>query len=211
MKKRNAFTLIELLVVISIIALLAGLAVPAINGALKSAQQTAEVSNIRNLGVILFAEATDNNGSYPDENLVLVIQDLASSNILTDGKVLTAAGYDEVTIITPTTAGGTSTINGQIGFGYAGDGMTTAADDRFVLLCSRGYNGTNAAAAQVTLSAQALSWQADGLTIYYKGNNASFNKSGNGIDTTGAEIESGSAKFGGGRTDLAPNVVDPSQ
>ena len=62
--KANSFTLVELLVVISIIGLLAGLAVPAIQGGLDKAKQGVDVSNARQLGIILFPEANDNNGIF---------------------------------------------------------------------------------------------------------------------------------------------------
>ncbi|MCX6975127.1 MAG: prepilin-type N-terminal cleavage/methylation domain-containing protein [Verrucomicrobia bacterium] len=45
-KTSAAFTLIELLVVISIIAILAGLSFPAVNGALDSAKKTQAKSNV---------------------------------------------------------------------------------------------------------------------------------------------------------------------
>ena len=60
--KSKGFTLVELLVTISIIGLLAGLAIPAI----KAGRETAEVggcmSNIRQLTTAMLAAATDNNG-----------------------------------------------------------------------------------------------------------------------------------------------------
>ena len=62
--KANSFTLVELLVVITIIGLLAGLAVPAIQGGLDKAKQQVDVSNARQLGILFFNEANDNNGVY---------------------------------------------------------------------------------------------------------------------------------------------------
>jgi len=66
-KKSNiAFTLVELLVVISIIGLLAGLAVPAINGGLKSAKAGACLSNLHQIGVATIAFAADNSFKLPN-------------------------------------------------------------------------------------------------------------------------------------------------
>ena len=60
-----AFTLVELLVVISIIGLLAGLAVPAISGGLKSAKAGACLSNLHQIGVATMAYAADNSFKLP--------------------------------------------------------------------------------------------------------------------------------------------------
>ena len=60
-----AFTLVELLVVISIIGLLAGLAIPAINGGLKSAKAGACLSNLHQIGVATMAYAADNSFKLP--------------------------------------------------------------------------------------------------------------------------------------------------
>lgn len=59
LKRLRAFTLIELLVVISIIAVLAGLALPAITGALTRGQATQTMSNARNLYIATFNMAAD--------------------------------------------------------------------------------------------------------------------------------------------------------
>ena len=61
-----AFTLVELLVVISIIGLLAGLAVPAISSGLKSAKAGACLSNLHQIGIATMAYAADNSFKLPD-------------------------------------------------------------------------------------------------------------------------------------------------
>ena len=61
-----AFTLVELLVVISIIGLLAGLAVPAISGGLKSAKAGACLSNLHQIGIATMAYAADNSFKLPN-------------------------------------------------------------------------------------------------------------------------------------------------
>src|SRR5215467_11336847 len=62
---REAFTLIELLVTISIIAILAGLLVPALSSARKKAQAAQCQSNLRQLSVTTFMYCQDNNDSLP--------------------------------------------------------------------------------------------------------------------------------------------------
>jgi prepilin-type N-terminal cleavage/methylation domain-containing protein len=62
---RNAFTLIELLVVISIIAILAGLALPAFHKAQVMADCTHDVSNLRLMGSAIASYMVDNDGFFP--------------------------------------------------------------------------------------------------------------------------------------------------
>lgn len=65
-KNRAAgWTLIELLVVASILAILAGLLVPACQSALASARSAKCVSNLRQIGIALNSYAGDNNNCYP--------------------------------------------------------------------------------------------------------------------------------------------------
>lgn len=58
-RRSNSFTLIELLVVISIIALLAGLALPAMGGAIVKAQLLQAVSNMRQIHIGVQGAALD--------------------------------------------------------------------------------------------------------------------------------------------------------
>src|SRR5215210_469288 len=71
MKKRisqSAFTLIELLVVISIIAILAGIALPVFSQVTERGAQTKDLSNAKQVGLACKLYAGDNDGKYPNMN-----------------------------------------------------------------------------------------------------------------------------------------------
>lgn len=69
MKKQASagFTLIELLVVITIIAVLASIALPAFTTVQERANQTKDLSNGKQIGLALKQFASDNNGAYPSK------------------------------------------------------------------------------------------------------------------------------------------------
>lgn len=62
---RHGFTLIELLVVVAIIAILAGLLLPALTRAKDSGRKAACISNLRQIGIAVHAYASDNEGRIP--------------------------------------------------------------------------------------------------------------------------------------------------
>ncbi|HAT09370.1 MAG TPA: hypothetical protein DCS97_01970 [Planctomycetes bacterium] len=63
--QRQGFTLIELLVVISIIAILAGMLLPAINMVRRSAQEASCGNNLKGLVTSMIAYAQDYDGAFP--------------------------------------------------------------------------------------------------------------------------------------------------
>jgi len=63
--KTSAFTLVELLVSTSVVAVLAGIAVPVIGGISQQGKLTNDLSNLRQIAAALQAYQGDNNGEMP--------------------------------------------------------------------------------------------------------------------------------------------------
>jgi prepilin-type N-terminal cleavage/methylation domain-containing protein len=64
----TAFTLIELLVVISIIAVLAGIALPVYSTVQERGAQTKDLSNAKQIALACKLYAADNDGKFPDKD-----------------------------------------------------------------------------------------------------------------------------------------------
>ena len=83
-KKQTAFTLIELLVVISIIAILAGIALPVFSEVQVKGAQANVLSNSKQVGLACRLWADDYNGTYPgyelDNNSKLTSTQLSDAN-----------------------------------------------------------------------------------------------------------------------------------
>ena len=187
--KANSFTLVELLVVISIIGMLAGMAVPAIQGGLDKAKQGVDVANARQLGIMFFSEANDNNGTYrvngdltnttPAQNFLTVVQGMFSNGTLTTPKILSGQGATPATSTSSVTAA-------NIAFGYVPN-LTTSDDGQIPLIISK---GPTSLAQSIIIMQETYPWRKKGLVVYRVGNSAEFVKSG----TIGAPA--GSANIG---------------
>lgn len=186
--KANSFTLVELLVVISIIGLLAGLAVPAIQGGLDKAKQQVDVSNIRQCGLVAFGYANDNEGNYSGTNTnsgqssLSYFTNLVSLGLLNSTKILAGNGYTAAT-----STGNIQAVN--IAWGYNSP-LNTSDDANLPLFISKNFgNGTTF--SNVVISDKTVGWKGKGIVVFRVGNSAEFIKAGSGGAPAGSVTISG--------------------
>ncbi|MDR0534402.1 MAG: prepilin-type N-terminal cleavage/methylation domain-containing protein [Verrucomicrobiales bacterium] len=188
---KRGFTLVELLVVITIIGILAGLAIPGITGVLDKAKQMADVANSKQVGLILFTVANDENGIYPigamNSDLtarvqagtsVVLFNALISEGSLTDAKVLATNGCQKYLGQMGTSV---NLLAANVGWDYV-SGLNTSSSPRLPLLVSFGaYSALTEFSSAATLNATGSSaWKDKGVVVFTVGQSAEFVKATGG-------------------------------
>jgi prepilin-type N-terminal cleavage/methylation domain-containing protein len=187
---RGGFTLVELLVVIGIIAILAGVALGPITGAIKNAKNNAAMQTTRTLALAEFQYANDNNQNYPDTGnsgasggtqAAGVANCLMSGGYIQDPSIFWISGSQETkytgSLSTPTIAA--SNISYDFVGNSNGQGVNPNAPDTLPLVWTSVSPNTptltSSGAVNVTVTnTNPLSTQ--GIAVCYKSNSAQFMK-----------------------------------
>lgn len=185
-KPHSAFTLIELLVVITIIAILASIALPVFNGVTERANQTKDLSNAKQVGMALKLFAADNNGFFPSKNpaadynsasatLPSLSNDalwwlfpnyLQSEDVFTVGASTWTPGKPDNKIDPPTAATRVDTLKqGENTYAYVA-GLTDTSNPAFPLVAD-GFSANTALAYETSKSVNGGVWAAKKAIVIF--------------------------------------------
>jgi prepilin-type N-terminal cleavage/methylation domain-containing protein len=209
---RGGFTLVELLVVIGIIAILAGVALGPITGAIKKGEQSAGVQTARTLALAEFQYATDNNQVYPySTTSELIASTLVGAGYVSDPGIFVISGATQtkftgtaasITLVTqtPPTYSGYAANNVSWDFGVLSStpaaGLNANVPDETPLVLSD-VGAVLVLTGAGPIYSQALTgtspYGQNGVAICYKSNSAKWlPASQNGANPNKAEIEDAS-------------------
>ena len=185
---KGGFTLVELLVVIAIIALLAGVAIGPITGALKTAKDNAAMQTSHSLYLADFQYSIDSQGSFADgTDAGTLCQLLFNGGYLTDPTILVIKGGNAQAYVGTTP--GTGIQKSMVSWDFFGVnstgatagpvGISTNDPDQLPLLWSTGNTigaPTTGAYAQATVNTGKNPLGTDGIPVAYKSGASQFKK-----------------------------------
>jgi len=217
-KFKIGFTLIELLVVISIIAILAGIALPVFTSVQTKGNQAKDLSNAKQVGLGLRLYSSDNGGFFPTSttNSNLAFQSIVPTYIPTQ-KIFYLANSGWSTGNHPTELSGTTVLQqGQNCYAYV-SGLTDSSNTNYPLVADGFNTGVSAGGPGIYNTAQGSKggvWKGtkaivvrvdDSATIEtVAGSNYTVNANGANTDSANSDI------FTTGATWLPScSVVDP--
>jgi type II secretory pathway pseudopilin PulG len=205
-------------VVIGIIAILAGVALGPITRGIKQAQESTAVQVAHQVGVLEFAYSNDYSQTYPydaatkAENIALALLQGGYANNPSLFYVAGTPGAIKYTGSAPYTNPAFAPANCNWDFWQqTGGGLTSAAND-LTPLCQlqtgtgTGITGlpTTAGTGQtLTINPANTAFGADGIAVYYKGNNAVFVKCLQQSSTTATNVATSPVPYCG------PSYSDP--